>query len=88
MTNYVIPYMIANLRFGTGWVFGGISLSALVFTFFFLPETKGLPLESIDTVFEQTFNPFRRQPKPVPRHMEEEKVCGLDETTVVQVDKA
>ncbi|CAG9953117.1 unnamed protein product [Clonostachys rosea f. rosea IK726] len=61
VTNYVIPYMIANLKFGTGWVFGGISISALVFTFFFLPETKGLALEDIDKIFETRFNPFRRE---------------------------
>ncbi|CAG9990675.1 unnamed protein product [Clonostachys byssicola] len=61
VTNYVIPYMIANLKFGTGWVFGGISISALVFTFFFLPETKGLALEDIDKLFETRFNPFRRE---------------------------
>uniref|UniRef100_A0A8H7N517 Major facilitator superfamily (MFS) profile domain-containing protein n=1 Tax=Bionectria ochroleuca TaxID=29856 RepID=A0A8H7N517_BIOOC len=61
VTNYVIPYMIVNLKFGTGWVFGGISISALVFTFFFLPETKGLALEDIDKIFETRFNPFRRE---------------------------
>ncbi|CAI6038594.1 unnamed protein product [Clonostachys chloroleuca] len=61
VTNYVIPYMIANLKFGTGWVFGGISISALVFTFFFLPETKGLALEDIDKIFETRFNPFRHE---------------------------
>lgn len=57
--------MIEDLKFKTGWVFGGISLSALVFTFFFLPETKGLALEDIDSVFAHPFNPFRRQTKPV-----------------------
>lgn len=40
VTNYVIPYMISSIHFKVGWVFGGISALALVFTFFFLPETK------------------------------------------------
>ncbi|CAH0057906.1 unnamed protein product [Clonostachys solani] len=70
VANYVIPYMIASLKFGTGWVFGGISISALVFTFFFLPETKGLALEDIDKIFETRFNPFRRERSPLadPEH--------------------
>ncbi|MBH1945554.1 MFS transporter [Erythrobacter sp. YJ-T3-07] len=40
VTNFVLPYMISNLHFGVGWVFGSISVVAFVFTFFFLPETK------------------------------------------------
>lgn len=40
VTNFVIPYMIDNIHFKVGWVFGSISVLALVFTIFFLPETK------------------------------------------------
>lgn len=40
VTNYVIPYIINNIHFKVGWVFGSISVLALLFTFFFLPETK------------------------------------------------
>lgn len=40
VTNFIIPYMINNIHFQVGWVFGSISILALVFTFFFLPETK------------------------------------------------
>lgn len=40
VTNFVMPYLIATLSFGVGWVFGAISISALLFTFIFLPETK------------------------------------------------
>lgn len=40
VTNYVIPYMIDSIHFNVGWVFGSLSVLALVFTFFFLPETK------------------------------------------------
>lgn len=39
-TNYSIPYIIAKINFQVGWVFGSIALLALVFTIFFLPETK------------------------------------------------
>ncbi|KAM0492553.1 hypothetical protein ACHAP8_009908 [Fusarium lateritium] len=61
VTNYSIPYLIADLHFGVGWVFGGISALALIFTFVFLPETKGRALEEIDALFATAFNPFRPQ---------------------------
>jgi hypothetical protein len=32
--------MLAALSFKVGYIFGGIALSAVVWTFFFLPETK------------------------------------------------
>ncbi|KAI0016321.1 putative sugar transporter [Xylariomycetidae sp. FL0641] len=59
VTNYAIPYMINTIHFQVGWVFGGISTLALVYTFFFLPETKGRSLEDIDALFEKANNPFR-----------------------------
>jgi hypothetical protein len=40
VTNFVIPYMINDIHFKVGWVFGSIAALAFVFTFFFLPETK------------------------------------------------
>jgi Na+/melibiose symporter-like transporter len=40
VTNFVIPYMMADIHFGVGWVFGSVSVVALLWTFFFLPETK------------------------------------------------
>lgn len=40
ITNFVLPYLIRDLGFGVGWIFGGSSLLAFLFTFFFLPETK------------------------------------------------
>ena len=40
VTNFVIPYMINDMHFNVGWVFGSIAALALVYTFFFLPETK------------------------------------------------
>ena len=40
VTNFAIPYMINDIHFKVGWVFGSIAVLAFVFTFFFLPETK------------------------------------------------
>ncbi|KAH8896670.1 general substrate transporter [Thozetella sp. PMI_491] len=59
VTNFAIPYMINSIHFQVGWVFGVISFLALVFTFFFLPETKGYALEEIDAIFAVSYNPFR-----------------------------
>ncbi|EED16095.1 sugar transporter, putative [Talaromyces stipitatus ATCC 10500] len=59
VTNFVIPYMINDIHFQVGWVFGSISVLALLFTVFLLPETKGLALEEIDAIFAVPYNPFR-----------------------------
>ena len=40
VTNFALPYMINSIHFGVGWVFGSLALLGLLFTFFFLPETK------------------------------------------------
>ncbi|KAJ9635683.1 uncharacterized protein PV06_08844 [Exophiala oligosperma] len=60
VTNFVIPYMINDIHFAVGWVFGSISILAFVFTYLFLPETKGRALEEIDAIFAVPFNPFRK----------------------------
>ena len=61
VTNFVIPYMLAALTFKVGWIFGAISLCAVAYTFFYLPETKGRALEEIDAIFERPYNPFKKQ---------------------------
>ncbi|KAL4925284.1 sugar porter family MFS transporter [Aspergillus undulatus] len=60
VTNFVIPYMMEDIHYGVGWVFGSVSVVALLWTFFFLPETKGQTLEELDAVFAAPYNPFRR----------------------------
>jgi len=35
-------------KFGTFWLFAGISFVGVIFVFFFLPETKGKSLEAIE----------------------------------------
>jgi hypothetical protein len=76
VTNYVIPYMINDIHFKVGWVFGSVSLAAFLFTFFFLPETKGRALEEIDAVFSVPFNPFK--PTQVPVSEAERRVARLE----------
>ncbi|CAK7199019.1 hypothetical protein SEUCBS139899_001687 [Sporothrix eucalyptigena] len=64
VSNFTIPYMITAMKFNVGWLFGSISVLALFFAFFFLPETKDRVLEEIDAIFTVPFNPFK--PSRVP----------------------
>ncbi|KAI0147262.1 putative sugar transporter [Xylariaceae sp. FL1272] len=57
--SFVTPYLIDAISFKIGILYGSISVVAVLFTFFFLPETKGYALEEVDAVFETSFNPFR-----------------------------
>ncbi|KAJ8107355.1 hypothetical protein ONZ43_g6758 [Nemania bipapillata] len=72
-SNFSIPYLISDLHFKIGWVFGSISLLAFIFTFFFLPETKGRALEEIDAIFATPYSPFR---KGIPNFTDAERGVG------------
>ncbi|KAK2042888.1 general substrate transporter [Colletotrichum somersetense] len=45
------PYMISDLGYGAYFFFGAILILMGVWAFFFVPETKGLTLEDMDTLF-------------------------------------
>ncbi|KAL4893114.1 general substrate transporter [Aspergillus ambiguus] len=53
--NFSVPYLVfpSNVRLGSkvGFIFGAISFSSLVFTYFCLPERKGKTLEQVDWLF-------------------------------------
>jgi MFS transporter, SP family, sugar:H+ symporter len=54
--NFVIakitPLMISNITYGTFLLFGACCILMGVYTVFFVPETKNVPLESIHLLFE------------------------------------
>ena len=54
----ITPYMVGttegNLRSSVFFVWGGLCTCALVYTFFLVPETKGLSLEQIDKMMEES----------------------------------
>ena len=55
LMNFVIarsvPYMITNIGGGTYFVFASFLAVAVLFVFFFVPETRGLDMESMDELF-------------------------------------
>lgn len=56
LITYVNPYVqdegYGNLGARVGFVYGGCSFFALIWSFFFLPELKGRSLEELDQMFE------------------------------------
>jgi sugar porter (SP) family MFS transporter len=54
----ITPYMVGtnegNLRSSVFFVWGGLCTCAFVYAYFLIPETKGLSLEQIDRMFEES----------------------------------
>jgi hypothetical protein len=59
--NLVVPYMVnpdkANLKGKVGFVFGGASAIATVWSYFYIPELKGRTFEEIDYMFHHKVKP-------------------------------
>ncbi|KKY15570.1 putative maltose permease [Phaeomoniella chlamydospora] len=55
--NIIVPYMVtpneANLKGKVGFVFGGLSLLATLWAYFYIPELKGRTFHEIDEIFER-----------------------------------
>ncbi|KAK4131305.1 general substrate transporter [Trichocladium antarcticum] len=54
----ITPYMVGetrgNLRSSVFFIWGGLCTCAWVYTYFLVPETKGLSLEQVDKMMEET----------------------------------
>ncbi|KAL7269436.1 hypothetical protein RUND412_007905 [Rhizina undulata] len=48
---YSTPYMLSSIESGTFIFFGGMTVFAIFWIFFLLPETKGIPLEDMDLLW-------------------------------------
>ncbi|CAA7268957.1 unnamed protein product [Cyclocybe aegerita] len=64
----ITPYMVnedeGNLRSNVFFVWGGLCTCAFVYSYFLVPETKGLTLEQVDRMFEETTPRKSAQWKP------------------------
>ncbi|PGH23357.1 hypothetical protein AJ80_02610 [Polytolypa hystricis UAMH7299] len=47
------PQMFATMGYGVYFFFASLMMCSVVFVFFLVPETKGIPLESMDGLFEE-----------------------------------
>ena len=54
----ITPYMVdadkGNLRAKVFFIWGSLCACAFVYTYFLIPETKGLTLEQVDKMMEET----------------------------------
>jgi len=63
------PQMFTKMSFGVYFFFASLMLCSVVFVFFLVPETKGIPLESMDRLFE--LKPIRKAHKKVMAELKE-----------------
>ncbi|WVW83537.1 hypothetical protein I302_105558 [Kwoniella bestiolae CBS 10118] len=56
INNLVVPYIqgaqYGNLQGQITYIFGGFSVAAIIFAYFFIPELKGRTLEELDMLYE------------------------------------
>merc|ERR1712072_1683552 len=54
----ITPYMVSSdegdLKSNVFWIWGGLCTCAFVYAYFLVPETKGLSLEQVDKMMEET----------------------------------
>lgn len=73
------PQMFAEMGYGVYFFFASLMILSAIFVFFLIPETKGIPLESMDQLFAT--NPIWRAHTRVLGIIEQEREEG---TTVRQ----
>jgi len=70
--NVVVPYLVnpdkANLKGKVGFIFGGLSTAATVWSFFYIPELKGRTFDEIDHMFQNKVNPRSMGAYSFPEH--------------------
>jgi sugar porter (SP) family MFS transporter len=53
------PQMFANMGFGVWFFFASLQLLSIPFVYFLIPETKSVPLESMDLLFDKSLKPWK-----------------------------
>ncbi|GKT42805.1 major facilitator-type transporter ecdD [Colletotrichum spaethianum] len=88
----ITPYMVGehrgNLKSSVFFVWGGLCTCAFVYTFFLVPETKGLSLEQVDKMMEETVPRTSAKWKPHETFASQVARNGvLDKVTVDNVER-
>lgn len=66
------PQMFDKMEYGVFFFFASLMMLSILFVYFLVPETKGIPLESMDALFD--VKPvWRAHPTMVARLREEEE---------------
>ncbi|KAK6364436.1 hypothetical protein LTS17_012201 [Exophiala oligosperma] len=64
------PQMFATMGFGIWFFFASLQLLSIPFVYFLIPETKSVPLESMDLLFDKSLSP-RKAHKQVMLQLQE-----------------
>ncbi|UPL02715.1 hypothetical protein LCI18_013649 [Fusarium solani-melongenae] len=64
------PQMFTHMGFGVFFLFAALQLASMLYVWLFMPETKGVPLEKMDMLFDQGLKPWRAH-KAVMKQLQE-----------------
>ena len=53
------PQMFAAMGYGVYFFFASLMILSIPFVYFLIPETKGVPLESMDRLFDKSLKPWK-----------------------------
>jgi hypothetical protein len=53
MVSRFTPQMFASMGYGVYFFFAALMIGSVVFVYFLMPETKNIPLEGIDRLFDR-----------------------------------
>ncbi|CAL9733662.1 high-affinity hexose transporter Hxt6p [Monosporozyma servazzii] len=59
LLSFFTPFITGAINFYYGYVFMGCLVFAFLYVFFFVPETKGLTLEEVNTMWEEGVLPWK-----------------------------
>lgn len=59
LISFFTPFITGAINFYYGYVFMGCLVFAFFYVFFFVPETKGLTLEEVNTMWEENVLPWK-----------------------------
>ena len=59
LISFFTPFITGAINFYYGYVFMGCCVFAFLYVFFFVPETKGLTLEEVNTMWEEGVLPWK-----------------------------